>query len=169
VAISVFLETSKLSNIKVQRILDELEDPGKVLIRVPGESRSGICPFCAQYVYMAHDGSGRIVPLPVVGTHDWCVCQDIPETIFRLGTKQSLSDTFLIPEQYRFKIRQAKTGKVDRFEWLKYQTKRTLTRILGAQKVGFLKDLPVEKLYNARTQQPKKNVALQRVINRKRG
>lgn len=154
-SIIMVLAREKMSNTRVQSLLEGLLDPEKTYIRVPGESRTGTCPICAQYLFMEHDRSGDRVPLPVIGTHVRCVCNDIPQPLFNVATKKTLHDVFGVPSEIRgsrihIPIRRAKKGDIDRLGWMELQSKRTLTRIIGVAKAGYLKELPVEKLYNAR-------------------
>jgi hypothetical protein len=148
-SISIFVSKSKLSNLTVSKLLDDLTSDNPEFVRVPGVSKSGICDYCSQFIYMVHDGSGSEVPLPVTGTHFSCVCQDTPLAIFKLGTKASLADTFEIPTDYKYPIRRAKAGKVERFEWLKKQNKKTLRHILGVTRAGYLSEMSLEDFYDA--------------------
>lgn len=52
-------------------------------IREPGISATGPCIRCAQYFYMTHDGSGRVVPKIPVHVHG-CVCRDTPLAVYEL-------------------------------------------------------------------------------------
>ena len=88
--------------------------------------------------------------------HMITACQDIFVPVFQLNTKASLQETFNVPPS-RFSIRKAKAGKVERFEWLKQQSRATQRRILGVTRVGMLQQekISIEKLYNKKTKQPK--------------
>jgi len=171
--ISLIVNRQHLSNPRVQKLLNDLDDPNMEYVRVPGTSKSGICSFCAQFVFMRHDGSGDEVPLPVSGTHLRCVCSDIPVPVFDIGTKASLADAYNMPEEagiggYVFKIRAARKGATGRFDWLKYQKKSTLARIMGTTRAGYLNELPIEDTYNKQTMRPRKLTSLQRMV-KKRG
>lgn len=167
-SISLLVEKERLANVSVQKLIDELTSDIREFVRVPGMSKSGICPFCAQFVYMVHDGTGSKVPLPVVGTHDHCVCQDIPLPVFKVGTKATLTETFDIPTNYKFPIRKAKSGNVKRFEWLEYQSKRTLAHIIGVTRAGFLDDIPLQRLYDARTKHLRSVKETERIVRKRR-
>jgi hypothetical protein len=157
--IEIIFTKAQAQNERVQRFMQEMRRKRKIYIRLPGESKSGICPFCAQYIFMTHDLSGRVVPLPVVGTHDFCVCSDILLAIFKLGTGEDAKG-FSDPA-YRYKMRAAKAGKVKRFEWLSYQSRKVQREILGVKKAGFLKRLPASRLYDKTTGWVKPNTELE--------
>lgn len=151
---------------RIQLLIQELRNPKKTYIRVPGESRSGICAFCSQFIFMEHDNSGRVVPLPVVGTHQNCVCQDLVVPIFKLGTRESIGQQS--NHEYIYKTRRAKKGLVKRFEWLDYQSIKTKEKILGVQKSKYLKELPIERVYDARTKQLRTNDSILKTVKRMR-
>lgn len=134
--IKMIIPQARLNNPKVLALLRDLEEQASMFVRVPGESSSGICAFCAQFVLMTHDGSGADVPLPVSGTHPNCVCTDIPAPIFRFGTRATLAT--LADPKFRYKTRAAKKGETGQFEWLAYQSKTTQKRILGVNRYKML-------------------------------
>jgi hypothetical protein len=146
--IKLILSRVKISNVRFQKFIEDIANPDKTYIRVLGTSRSGPCEYCAQWAFMEHDKSGEVVPLPVVGTHARCVCNDVPKPVFEIGTKETLEETFGFPQDTRFKIRDAKKGRVARFDWLKYQTRKTQKKILGSARAGYLKTVPIEELYD---------------------
>lgn len=156
-SITLLISQTKMSNARIKQLIDGLLDPDKTFVRVPGESRTGTCSTCAVFLFVEHDRSGKHVPLPIVGTHRRCVCNDIPKPLFNVATKRTLHDVLGVPTEIRgakinIPIRKAKKGEIDRFDWMRNQSKRTLTRIIGVAKAGYLKELPVDKLYTAKRQ-----------------
>lgn len=133
-----------LSSTQVKSLKAALSKQNKKYIRVPGESKTGPCPFCAQFFFMEHDGTGKIVPLPRTGTHKLCVCSDVPVNLINLLSKAGLES--LIGFDNSFKLRSVKKS-AKRFEWLSYQSKGVKESILGAVKAGFLPSVKLDDLY----------------------
>jgi hypothetical protein len=111
-----------------------LENPPKPedmrFIRIEGTSATGPCPQCAQFFFMEHDGSGRVVPL--VPLHENCVCQDIPVQIAS-ETVGGISEP------------------LQRGEWLeKVATPEKKAQILGKGKAALVesKAVPIDKLFS---------------------
>lgn len=89
--------------------------------RLPGTSRSGPCPVCAQYFGVVHDGSGRTVPK--IKLHRNCVCRDVIHLLVN-----ELGETPIEPKK--------------RFEWLETVPKAVQVAILGKVRSAVMRQAP---------------------------